>query len=94
MFDAAAGLGDQRCAPAGSRIGVQLGINADKHLVHSPHEPTRELDIMLRGGHRNAAMQPVSPSSSTLPITTRLCLKHLLHKQININKLINAVTRI
>lgn len=61
MFDPQATIADQRCVPAGSRLGVKVGLDATRNLVHtgSAGNETRELDVLLRGGHRNIVVQPV-----------------------------------
>lgn len=64
MFDATKGIGEQRCTPPGYQLGVKLemDVNGRVQVMSESGQPSdsEELEIMLKGGHRNKITQPVS----------------------------------
>lgn len=64
MFNPNKTIGEQRCTPPGERLGVKLEIDVDRNLKLAPDsgQPSSEfeLEVMLKGGHRNRVTQPVS----------------------------------
>lgn len=64
MFDGNRAIHEQRCAPPGSGLGVELEMRPDGSLGMAPDSGTPlddwQLHILLAGGHRNRITQPVS----------------------------------
>lgn len=72
MFDSTKPIAGQRCSPPGKQLEVELEMDHDGNLKlkDDSQKPSNveELEIMLRGGHRNTAMQPVRRANPHRPI--------------------------
>ena len=76
MFDNLKAIPEQRCAPPGSNLTVQVEMHPDGSLAKAAGsgDPTNqtEFEILLAGGHRNRITQPVSLSSSSMSTESRM----------------------